>query len=116
MTDTFEALRLNPLLLQALKDEGYKAPTPIQAQAIPAVMEGRDLLGIAQTGTGKTAAFALPLLHKLALFVFEFGHEVGPAGFEIDANLDGAGLAFTRFHLVGCLVSFQLAVAGYERI
>jgi len=67
VTDTFEALRLNPLLLQALKDEGYKAPTPIQAQAIPAVMEGRDLLGIAQTGTGKTAAFALPLLHKLAL-------------------------------------------------
>jgi ATP-dependent RNA helicase RhlE len=67
VTDTFEALRLNPLLLQALKDEGYKAPTPIQAQAIPAVLEGRDLLGIAQTGTGKTAAFALPLLHKLAL-------------------------------------------------
>ncbi len=67
MTDTFEALRLNPLLLQALKDEGYKSPTPIQAQAIPAVLEGRDLLGIAQTGTGKTAAFALPLLHKLAL-------------------------------------------------
>ncbi|MFM7421150.1 MAG: DEAD/DEAH box helicase, partial [Alphaproteobacteria bacterium] len=67
MTDSFEALRLNPLILQALKDEGYKSPTPIQAQAIPAVLEGRDLLGIAQTGTGKTAAFALPLLHKLAL-------------------------------------------------
>ena len=50
MTDTFEAPRLNPLLLQALKDEGYKAPTPIQAQAIPAVMEGRDLLGIAHKG------------------------------------------------------------------
>ena len=47
MTDTFEALSLNPLLLQALKDEGYKSPTPIQAQAIPAVLEGRDLLGIA---------------------------------------------------------------------
>jgi ATP-dependent RNA helicase RhlE len=67
VTDNFEALSLNPLLLQALKDEGYKSPTPIQAQAIPAVLEGRDLLGIAQTGTGKTAAFALPLLHKLAL-------------------------------------------------
>ncbi|MEY3730196.1 MAG: hypothetical protein RLZZ57_952, partial [Pseudomonadota bacterium] len=66
MTDSFEALRLNPSILQALKDEGYKTPTPIQAQAIPAALEGRDLLGIAQTGTGKTAAFALPLLHKLA--------------------------------------------------
>jgi ATP-dependent RNA helicase RhlE len=53
-------------LLRALAAEGYQTPTPIQAQAIPAVMAGRDLLGIAQTGTGKTAAFALPILHRLA--------------------------------------------------
>ena len=53
-------------LLRALGDEGYTEPTPIQAQAIPGVMEGRDLQGIAQTGTGKTAAFALPILHRLA--------------------------------------------------
>ena len=53
-------------LLRALADEGYTDPTPIQAQAIPGVMEGRDLQGIAQTGTGKTAAFALPILHRLA--------------------------------------------------
>jgi ATP-dependent RNA helicase RhlE len=53
-------------LLRALADEGYTEPTPIQAQAIPGVMEGRDLQGIAQTGTGKTAAFALPILHRLA--------------------------------------------------
>jgi ATP-dependent RNA helicase RhlE len=53
-------------LLKALADEGYETPTPIQAQAIPGVMSGRDLLGIAQTGTGKTAAFALPILHRLA--------------------------------------------------
>jgi ATP-dependent RNA helicase RhlE len=46
--------------------EGYTTPTPIQAQAIPLVMAGKDLLGIAQTGTGKTAAFALPILHRLA--------------------------------------------------
>ena len=52
-------------LLKALAAEGYTAPTPIQAQAIPSVMLGRDLLGIAQTGTGKTAAFALPILHRL---------------------------------------------------
>ncbi|MDO8379431.1 DEAD/DEAH box helicase, partial [Phenylobacterium sp.] len=53
-------------LLKALADEGYTTPTPIQAQAIPGVMTGKDLLGIAQTGTGKTAAFALPILHRLA--------------------------------------------------
>jgi ATP-dependent RNA helicase RhlE len=53
-------------LLKALADEGYTTPTPIQAQAIPGVMSGRDLQGIAQTGTGKTAAFALPILHRLA--------------------------------------------------
>jgi ATP-dependent RNA helicase RhlE len=53
-------------ILKALQTEGYITPTPIQAQAIPHVMAGRDLLGIAQTGTGKTAAFALPILHRLA--------------------------------------------------
>ncbi|MFC3124799.1 DEAD/DEAH box helicase [Pseudoroseomonas globiformis] len=53
-------------LLKALAEEGYQTPTPIQEQAIPLIMQGRDLLGIAQTGTGKTAAFALPMLHHLA--------------------------------------------------
>ena len=58
----FETLGLSAAVLEAIKESGYNTPTPIQAQAIPAVMEGRDLLGIAQTGTGKTAAFALPFL------------------------------------------------------
>ena len=62
----FTDLGLAKPLLKALADEGYVTPTPIQAQAIPGVMSGRDLLGIAQTGTGKTAAFALPLLHRIA--------------------------------------------------
>lgn len=62
---TFTELKLSAPLLQALATEGYEKPTPIQAQAIPPLLEGRDLLGIAQTGTGKTAAFALPLLHRL---------------------------------------------------
>jgi ATP-dependent RNA helicase RhlE len=53
-------------LLSALRAEGYETPTPIQAQAIPPIMAGKDLLGVAQTGTGKTAAFALPILHRLA--------------------------------------------------
>jgi ATP-dependent RNA helicase RhlE len=63
---TFTDLGLCQPLLKALASEGYETPTPIQAQAIPGVMAGRDLLGIAQTGTGKTAAFALPILHRLA--------------------------------------------------
>ncbi|WP_159851679.1 DEAD/DEAH box helicase [Brevundimonas sp. G8] len=57
---------LNKALLQALASTGYTTPTPIQEKAIPDVMAGKDLLGIAQTGTGKTAAFALPILHRLA--------------------------------------------------
>ena len=62
----FAKLGLSEPILRALGDKGYSEPTPIQRQAIPALMEGRDLLGIAQTGTGKTAAFALPSLHRLA--------------------------------------------------
>lgn len=61
----FSELGLDPLLLRALDAQGYETPTPIQTQAIPHLLAGRDLLGIAQTGTGKTAAFALPLLHHL---------------------------------------------------
>jgi ATP-dependent RNA helicase RhlE len=57
---------LDKALTKALTEKGYTTPTPIQAQAIPGVMAGRDLLGVAQTGTGKTAAFALPILHRLA--------------------------------------------------
>ncbi|KAI6244382.1 DNA/RNA helicase, superfamily II [Aphelenchoides fujianensis] len=62
----FTDLGLAKPLLKALADKGYKEPTPIQAKAIPVVLQGKDLLGIAQTGTGKTAAFALPILHRLA--------------------------------------------------
>ena len=65
-TSTFAALGLNESLLRALAGTDYQTPTPIQTKAIPPLLQGRDLLGIAQTGTGKTAAFALPLLHKLA--------------------------------------------------
>lgn len=63
---TFEQLGLSEPLLKALKKEGYSTPTPIQQQAIPAILENRDLLGCAQTGTGKTAAFALPILQLLS--------------------------------------------------
>ena len=61
----FNLLALSPLLVRALKDEGYETPTPIQVRAIPPALEGKDIIGCAQTGTGKTAAFALPILHRL---------------------------------------------------
>ncbi|VTU24726.1 ATP-dependent RNA helicase RhlE [Variovorax sp. PBL-H6] len=63
----FDELKLAPAILKAVHEQGYETPTPIQAQAIPAVLDGHDLLGGAQTGTGKTAAFTLPLLHKLTM-------------------------------------------------
>lgn len=66
----FEDLKLEKPLLKALAEEGYKKPSPIQVQAIPPALEGRDILGCAQTGTGKTAAFALPVLNRL------IGHKV----------------------------------------
>lgn len=62
---TFEGLNLSLPILQALKSKGYTEPTPVQAKAIPLILEGRDIFGCARTGTGKTAAFALPVLHLL---------------------------------------------------
>ena len=66
LTMTFTELNLAPAILQAVQEQGYDTPTPIQAQAIPLVLAGNDLLGGAQTGTGKTAAFTLPLLQRLS--------------------------------------------------
>ena len=63
---TFDELGLEPSLLSAIKDAGYTHPTPIQAAAIPEALAGRDVLGIAQTGTGKTASFVLPIIHRLS--------------------------------------------------
>jgi len=61
----FEQLHLSKPILRALTEEGYAQPTPIQTAAIPEVLAGRDVLATAQTGTEKTAAFALPILHRL---------------------------------------------------
>ena len=66
-TITFAELPLAPAVIQAVQDVGYETPSPIQAQSIPHILEGRDLLGLAQTGTGKTAAFALPMLSRIHL-------------------------------------------------
>ena len=62
----FADLKLNPKILQAVKDAGYENPTPIQEKAIPAALDGKDVLGIAQTGTGKTASFTLPMINLLS--------------------------------------------------
>lgn len=62
----FSSLNIIDPIARALREEGYATPTPIQAEAIPVILEGSDLLGCAQTGTGKTAAFAIPLLQLLS--------------------------------------------------
>lgn len=62
---TFKQFNLDPRLLAGIKDAGFESPTPIQEQAIPEILAGRDVMGLAQTGTGKTAAFMLPVLHHL---------------------------------------------------
>ena len=68
---TFEALGLHPLIQKALADIHYDKPTPVQEKAIPAGIEGKDLLVSSQTGSGKTAAFMLPALHRFASVPFE---------------------------------------------
>lgn len=65
VTQSFADFGLHPAILDAVLGAGYSQPTPIQAQALPPVMDGRDVMGAAQTGTGKTAAFSLPILHRL---------------------------------------------------
>ena len=61
----FASLGLDASILKAVADQGYTEPTPIQKASIPVIIEGQDVIGVAQTGTGKTAAFTLPLLTKL---------------------------------------------------
>src|SRR5690606_5974470 len=75
---SFDSLGLSAGLVRAVADRGYGAPTPIQAAAIPHVLEGRDLLARAQTGTGKTAAFTLPVLERLAAAPRPSGQPPGP--------------------------------------
>src|SRR4051794_4710084 len=70
----FDSLGLHRLLRQGIRELHYAAPTPVQAAAIPAILAGRDLIATAQTGTGKTAAFLLPILHRL------LSQPRGPAG------------------------------------
>jgi ATP-dependent RNA helicase RhlE len=74
----FRALNLSPQVLQAVHDAGYTEPTPIQVAAIPIILAGHDVIGIAQTGTGKTAAFVLPIIMKLEALKQQNGQRRGP--------------------------------------
>ena len=65
MSASFESFGLSPSILRAVQTRGYQTPTPIQSKVIPLVMKGKDVLGCAQTGTGKTASFALPAIEQL---------------------------------------------------
>ena len=70
---TFDTLGLDAELLRAVREQGYQTPTPVQRKAIPAILDGEDLLAAAQTGTGKTAGFTLPLLQRLMATPFARG-------------------------------------------
>src|SRR3712207_3880136 len=94
---SFAALPLRPELLRALADLGYEEPTPIQSEAVPGRLEGRDLLGQAATGTGKTAAFALPVLQRVA----EDGATDTPAALVLVPTRELAMQVSQAFHRYG---------------
>jgi ATP-dependent RNA helicase DeaD len=97
MTNTFESLGLRPEVLRAVADSGYTVPTPIQEQAIPALLAGRDMLGQAQTGTGKTAAFALPMLTLLEIPADTIGALVLTPTRELATQVSNAIFAYGQY-------------------
>ncbi|MCP5037778.1 MAG: DEAD/DEAH box helicase, partial [Rhodobacteraceae bacterium] len=100
----FEDLGLDPKILKAVQRAGYDTPTPIQLKAIPLVLEGRDVMGLAQTGTGKTAAFGLPLIHQL------LAHQGRPAPKTVKALI----MAPTRELVNQIAENLRLYVAGTQ--
>ena len=80
---TFKDLKLEAPILKALEKQGYSRPTPIQEQAIPILLKGHDLLGVAQTGTGKTAAFGIPILNHLLKDKKQPNRVAGAVGFNV---------------------------------
>lgn len=102
----FSDLKLLPQILEALHEKGYREPTPVQEQTIPAVMAGRDVLSLAQTGTGKTAAFALPILHIL-------GTSTPPKGIKVLVLAPTRELAiqiYDNFSAYGKSLPFRMAL------
>ena len=115
----FESLNLIDPILKSLQEEGYTTPTPIQAQAIPIVLSGTDLLGCAQTGTGKTAAFAIPILQLLSANK-TFGHKkkirsliVTPTR-ELAIQIDESFKAYGRHTGLNCTVIFGGVSQGQQ--
>lgn len=107
----FEDLAIEKSILKALKDEGYEQPTPIQEQAIPVILEGRDLIGCAQTGTGKTAAFAIPTIQRLLQEPKTFGKRqiraliVTPTR-ELAIQIQDSFYAYSAYTNLRCCVIF----------
>ncbi|MEM7399999.1 MAG: DEAD/DEAH box helicase [Pseudomonadota bacterium] len=110
MTTSFNLLGLAEPLQLALKAENYTTPTPIQLQAIPTLIRGRDLLGIAETGTGKTAAFALPLLHRLFINRSEPATPTAPRALVLAPTRELAGQIAERVNAYGRNLNMRTAV------
>jgi ATP-dependent RNA helicase RhlE len=110
----FAKLGLGPTLLEAVRELGYREPTPIQAQTIPRLLEGKDVIGSAQTGTGKTAAFGLPILHLME------GHQsTGPRLLVLEPTRELAAQTGDMLTALGKFTNLRLVVVyggvGYER-
>ncbi|MDJ0514579.1 MAG: DEAD/DEAH box helicase [Methyloceanibacter sp.] len=110
MTTSFNLLGLAEPLRLALKAENYTTPTPIQLQAIPTLIRGRDLLGVAETGTGKTAAFALPLLHRLFINRSEPATPTAPRALVLAPTRELAGQIAERVNAYGRNLNIRTAV------
>ena len=89
---SFQKLGLGPNILRSIEDSGYSEPTPIQTAAIPLILEGKDVIGIAQTGTGKTAAFTLPMLATLDRLNREGSRRRQTRALVLDEKLANSGL------------------------
>ena len=110
-TITFADFGLDPLIQKAVSEQGYTIPTPIQAQSIPHVLAGSDLMGAAQTGTGKTAAFGLPILQKInpksthiqALILSptrELGQQIAKQLFKFTKYTDSSSGSYGNYYVV----------------
>jgi ATP-dependent RNA helicase RhlE len=102
----FEELALAPEVLRAVKEKGYERPTPIQAEAIPILLEGRDVIGGSQTGTGKTAAFSLPMLSKLKAH----DHDRWPRALILEPTRELAAQVHEQLELYGKHLDLKLAL------
>lgn len=114
ITNAFTDFKIEPQLMKNVLDRGYKTPTPIQDQSIPAILEGRDLVGIANTGTGKTAAFLIPLIDKVLKNRNEKVLIIAPTR-ELAAQIRDEFFAFSRGLNMYCALCIGGANMGRQR-